>query len=184
MSSDDNAVPVTLTQADPQGMISLRGDLQNAALQKVCIYITGVAMPAKGQIVQMAGQAIAWMSPDELLIMLPYQAVEGAVTQIGDALSGHHHLVANVSDARVMMTLTGCGLRDVLAKLAPVDLHPDHFTVGQFRRTRLGQVAAAFWLSDPLTCHVICFRSVAAYCQDLLISAAQHGRVDCHSRIL
>jgi sarcosine oxidase subunit gamma len=64
-----------------------------------------------------------------------------------------------------------------MAKLAPADLNPDSFTLGDFRRTRLGQVAAAFWMRDEDTFEVICFRSVADYTFDLLAASAKAGAV-------
>jgi hypothetical protein len=39
---------------------------------------------------------------------------------------------------------------------------PDSFAVGDFRRSRMAQVAAAFWRHDS-GFDVICFRSVADY---------------------
>ena len=65
----------------------------------------------------------------------------------------------------------------MIAKLAPVDLHPDQFAAGDFRRTRLGQVAAAFWMRDDDTLQIICFRSVAGYTFDLLAASAKAGPV-------
>ena len=42
----------------------------------------------------------------------------------------------------------GVKSRELMAKLTPADLHPDVFGLGMFRRSRLGQVAAAFWLEN------------------------------------
>ena len=62
-----------------------------------------------------------------------------------------------------------------MAKLAPVDLSPDAFKLGMFRRTRMAQVAAAFWMVDDTTFQIVCFRSNAQYVLDLLKVAAQKG---------
>ena len=88
-----------------------------------------------------------------------------------------HHLAENVSDARALITVEGTFARDVIAKLAPVDLHPDVFQPHSFRRSHLGQAAAAFWMRDADTIAVICFRSVADYVFDLLATSAKAGRV-------
>ncbi|MDP5334258.1 MAG: sarcosine oxidase subunit gamma, partial [Paracoccaceae bacterium] len=58
------------------------------------------------------------------------------------------------------------------AKLAPVDLHPAHVGPGDVRRTRLAQVAGAFWMPEAGQINVVCFRSVAQYVFDLLCTAA------------
>ena len=81
----------------------------------------------------------------------------------------------DVSDARALFRIDGPGAREVLAKGAPVDLSPAAFGPGDFRRTRLGQVACAFWTPDGTSFELVCFRSVAAYVFGLLENAAKPG---------
>jgi len=168
---------VTIREAGLRGMIILRGDLSNKKLRSVCKKLSGVAFPEKGQAFCDDEQGLCWMSPDELLVMVPYAQAAEAVDQIDRALSGTHYLAENVSDARALIFVEGPYAREVIAKLAPADLHPDSFKPGDFRRTRLGQVAAAFWMRDEDTFEVICFRSVAGYTFDLLAASAQAGEV-------
>ena len=80
-----------------------------------------------------------------------------------------------MSDARAVFRLDGPGAREVLAKGAPVDLAPAAFGPGDFRRTRLGQVAAAFWMPEPEVFDLMCFRSVAGFVADWLATAARPG---------
>jgi sarcosine oxidase subunit gamma len=168
---------VTLKDRGPTGMITLRGDLAAPEMAKaldkalaLTVPDTRRVQPAKGV---SKGQA-AWMSPDELLLILPYGQVTTVCTSLSAALEGTHHLVADVSDARALITVSGqdAHVREVLAKLAPVDLHPAQFGPGDFRRTRLAQVAGAFWMPEAGQINVICFRSVAQYVFDLLSAAA------------
>ena len=60
-------------------------------------------------------------------------------------------------------------------KGAPADLSPAAFGPGEIRRTRLGQVACAFWQTGPETFELICFRSVGAFVGDWLAAAARRG---------
>ncbi len=168
---------VTIREDGLRGMISLRGDMSLAKLKSVCTGLTGVAFPAQGQAISDGAQGLAWMSPDEVLVMVAHDAVDDALAKIAKALNGQHHLAVNVSDARAVLIIEGPYVRDVIAKLAPVDLHPDAFGPGSFRRSRLGQVAAAFWMRDDHSVAVICFRSVADYAFDLLKAAAKGGPV-------
>ena len=62
-----------------------------------------------------------------------------------------------------------------MAKLVPVDMSTQAFVPGQFRRTRMAQVAAAFWMLDEETIRIVCFRSVAEYVFGLLKDAAEPG---------
>ena len=168
---------VTIREAGLRGMIILRGDLADKKLRKVCTQLTGAKFPNQGQANSDGDKGLCWMSPDELLVLVPYTDAADAVTQIESALAGSHFLAENVSDARAVLFVEGTFCREVIAKLAPVDLHPDTFKPGDFRRTHLGQVAAAFWMRDEDTFEVICFRSVAEYTFSLLAASAKAGQV-------
>jgi sarcosine oxidase subunit gamma len=168
---------VTIREAGLRGMIILRGDLANKKLRAVCKSLSGVNFPGQGQANCAGEKGLCWMSPDELLVLVPYAEVADAIGLIDKALAGTHYLAENVSDARALLVVEGRFCREIIAKLAPVDLHPDIFQQGDFRRTRLGQVAAAFWMRDEDTFEVICFRSVADYAFALLAASAKAGEV-------
>ncbi len=84
-------------------------------------------------------------------------------------------MAVNVSDARAVFLIEGQGAREVLAKGAPVDMSSGVFGKREIRRTRIGQLAAAFWTLDGETFEVVCFRSVGAFMFDWLSNAAQEG---------
>lgn len=168
---------VTIREAGLRGMIILRGDLSDKKLRKTCTAVTGLKLPDQGKAHCEGDTGLCWMSPDELLLLVPYADAAEAVAQIESALAGTHFLAENVSDARAVLFVEGAFCREVIAKLAPVDLHPDSFKPGDFRRTRLGQVAAAFWMRDEDTFEVVCFRSVAEYTFDLLAASVKAGAV-------
>lgn len=162
----------TVQDAGLQGMITLRGDLASAALKKAVKAATGAAVPEQRKITQSETGAAAWMSPDELLLLVPYAEADAKVAELAKALEGEHALAVNVSDARAFFTLSGAGAREVLGKVAPVDFDPAAFAEGDFRRTRMAQTAAAFWLDGNGDFHIVCFRSVAAYMFNLLKTSA------------
>ncbi len=160
-----------------QGMITLRGDLAEVKLKKVIQSATGGDMPGQGHVALSKTGGAAWMSPDEVLIMVPYADVADKMAAIDKALFEDHHLAADVSDARCMFSITGDDalVREALAKLAPVDFSPAAFKVGQFRRSRMAQVPAAMWMAAEGEARVVCFRSVAQYVFDVLKGAAAPG---------
>ncbi len=161
-------------EAGLRGMITLRGNLASVKLKNSVKKITGVEVPKPGHANIADESGLAWMSPDELLVLVPYGAVNDALTSIDKALKGQHYLAVNVSDARAVFCLSGLGAREVIAKLCPVDMSKGAFKPGQFRRTRMAQVPAAFWMEeDSIT--IICFRSVADYVFNLLKNAAEPG---------
>lgn len=164
---------VSVADAGAQGMITLRADTSDqgviAALRASGFEAPGVAK-AQGNLLG----GTLWMSPDEVLLLCPYEEVEDKVRRLETSLSGYHALVANVSDARCVIRLTGENgeLREVLAKLTPADMRVSHLPGRKLRRTRLAQVPAAIWFEDENTAMVIAFRSVADYVFGLLSNAA------------
>lgn len=168
---------VSIRENGLRGMITLRGDLASAKVQKAARDAAGVDFPGQRRVILAGEKGLCWMSPDEVLILLPHAEVGKSLGAIAGALKGEHHLAVDVSDARASFTLEGPGatIRDVLAKLTPADLRPASLPVGEIRRTRLAQVPAAFWFHDDGRAEVICFRSVAEYVWGLLINAAEPG---------
>jgi len=166
---------VEVADAGLCGMITLRGDLGDEKLAAAVKSAVGLALPKPRQIKEGKRGAVAWMSPDELLLFVDYTAADAKVNDLEAALADTHHLALNVSDARAVFTLKGNGVREVIAKGAPVDMSSAGLPVGELRRTRLGQVAAAFWLSDAKTLTLVSFRSVGGFVYDWLCNAAETG---------
>ncbi len=158
-----------------QGMITLRGDLASAVVIKAATAAAGTDMPARGEAKIKGEHGLCWMSPDEVLVLCPHAEVAMTIAAMEQVLAGEHALVVNVSDARAVFRVSGPLAREVLSKLAPVDLAPQAFRPGMMRRTKLAQVPAAFWMEDDRTFRIVCFRSVAQYVFDLLKVSAQEG---------
>ncbi len=162
------------------GMVTLRGDLASAPIREAVLAATGLALPDRRRIVIGGDQAAAWMSPDELLLFTGPGNGDRLAAALGTALSDVHHLAVDVSSARMVFRLEGEGGREVLAKGAPVDLRRAAFGPGDLRRTRLGQVAVAFWMVDAVTIDLVCFRSVAGFTARWLATAAAPGSLPGH----
>ncbi len=160
-----------------RGMITLRGDLDLVDLRNAASGVTGLDFPNARGARCVGENGLCWMSPDELLILLPYDKVGSAVWTIEKTLESSHFLAVDVSDARASITVEGEGsaIRDVLAKLTPADLRPNVLPVGEMRRTRLAQVPAAIWFHEDDRLELVCFRSVADYVFALLSNAAARG---------
>ena len=165
---------ITIEQASA-GMLTLRGDLADPAFVSAIRDTLGTPVPGTRAVETKGEICLLWMSPDELLAVVPYEDAEALAGNLAASLGDTHSLVLNVSDARAMFRLTGQSWREVLAKGAPVDLAPNVFVPGQVRRTRLGQVAGAFWSTEPDSASLIVFRSVGDFVFDWLKLAAQPG---------
>ncbi|RGP37917.1 sarcosine oxidase subunit gamma [Pseudotabrizicola alkalilacus] len=156
----------------PLGMITLRAKAGTPGLEAAVLAATGCGLPEVRRIVRQGTRAVGWMSPDELLLVLPYADVAAALASIAGALQGQHHLAVDVSDARAVFRIEGAKADQVLRKLSPVDF--DQLEPGELRRSRAAQVAAAFWADDG-GFTLVCFRSVAGYVMGLLSVSARPG---------
>lgn len=162
---------VDLADAGVTGMISLRGDL--ALLGPALESVLGLGAPGVRQVAASDRAQVLWMSPDELLAVLAYDEAPGIAARLEAALGDAFATVAVVSDARALIRLSGASVRDVLAKLMPVDFA--EFPVGTVRRSRAAQVAAAVWRVSETEWSLVCFRSVAGYVWEALATVSQPG---------
>lgn len=168
----------TVTEAGRVGMVTIRGDLAQAAFARAVKKVTGLDLPAQRRIVgdtAGGGLRLAWMSPDELMLFCAADAAPERAAALAAGFAGMHALAVDVSDARAVFHVGGAACREVMAKLTPADVAPGVLEPGEMRRTRLGQVPAAFHMPDDTTFEVIAFRSVAQYVFDLLTNAAKPG---------
>ena len=166
---------VTVEEVGLRGMITLRGDPSSDALARALQTGVGLEVPAMRGIALDGERGVAWMAPDELLVMVPLAEAGAALRALEQGLAGEFATVADVSHVRAVLTVTGRHWRDVLAKLCPVDFAPGAFLPGEIRRTRAAQVAVAIWMSGEDEVTLVCFRSVAQYMFDLLSTAARPG---------
>lgn len=161
-----------VAEAGLQGMITIRCDLASKALAKGLKGL-GLSVPAQRRIVTADAAAALWMSPDELLVLVPYADAVATVAALEKALAKDHALVADVSDARALFRISGAKADQALMKLCPVDF--PSLAMGEVRRTRAAQVAAALWRSGENEISLICFRSVAGYVMGILEHSARPG---------
>ena len=159
-----------------RGLVTIRCDLADPALG-AAVEGMGLAVPDPLRATMADGRALAWMSPDELLLIGPLGEAPERAARLAEALGETHALVADVSGGRVGFAVSGAGMRDVLAKLVPIDLRPHAFGPGACRRTKLGQVAAALLCAEDARIELLCRRSEGAYVQALLRGAAARGDV-------
>ncbi|NIZ10656.1 sarcosine oxidase subunit gamma [Pseudooceanicola sp. HF7] len=170
---------VRIAEAPMRGMITLRGDLSSSMMRNGATKVTGCDMPGQRQISLGEDRVIAWMSPDELLVGMPLSETAEALETLAGTFTDPAFSAVDVTHARAAFTLTGedALVREVLAKLAPVDMSPEAFPEGSFRRTRLAQVPAAFWMPEPGRAELVCFRSVAGYVFSILSDAAREDGI-------
>lgn len=140
---------VTLSEAEPARITSVapfRG--REAAVSKALQEAAGAAFPAPNRATGKAGARIVWTGPGQALVLGPAVAPEGAA-------------ITDQSDAWAHLVLEGQGARDVLARLAPVDLREGVFRRGHAARTLLFHMTATLIRTGTDRWEILVFRSMA-----------------------
>lgn len=164
-------VQATVTELPACGMITLRGTFGDDAFVQA-LASCGVVIPETRRIASCDAGRVGWMSPDELLVYCEAEASADLAARLTEALAGQHALVQRVDDMRARFAISGPGARVALAKVCPVDMKT--LEAGEYRRTRLAQIAAAFWTENGQDFELVCFRSTGIYARDVLTQAARH----------
>src|SRR4051812_34028083 len=88
--------------------------------------------------------------------------------------------VADQSDGYAVLRLSGSKVREALAKLVSIDLHPNVFTVGSAASTHAAHIGVIFWRVDDgpdgAVFEIALYRSFAgSFWHALSLSAAEFG---------
>jgi len=132
------------SEHDGLGIASLgvrRGQRAVLARRVACHF--GIELPDGARRIAAASVAVAGIGPGTWLFTHANAGnafIPALKSVVGDAGS-----VADQSDAYAVLRLAGATLRETLAKLVPVDLHPRAFGVGAVAGTLLGHIGALLW---------------------------------------
>ena len=147
------------------GHINLRGDSADETFQAEVERVIGARAPIKSNAVSRVGDTlVAWLGPDEWLVVSPPDVKDGLAAKLQEALTGLHVSVNDISGGQTIIRLRGARARDVLSKGCPVDLHPRAFGAGQCAQSHIAKSnALIIQLDDTPTYDVIVRRSFADY---------------------
>lgn len=133
----------------------------------------GLALPFAPNTVVAAGpRAAIWLGPDEWLVLGAPGTGAAIVAELEDALEDAHAAVTDLGANRAWLELRGPGVRDLLAKGVPIDLHPHSWAPGDCAQTVLARTQVLLvQAGDDLT-RVAVRPSFADYLVDWLLAAA------------
>jgi sarcosine oxidase subunit gamma len=104
----------------------------------------GMAVPATPRCVFGRSASVAWSGPGQWLVMAQGADIEAARERTAAAITGAAALVEQ-SDSRVRTSLSGPRVRDALAKLVSIDLHPGVFGIGGAAMTAIAHIPLHIW---------------------------------------
>jgi sarcosine oxidase subunit gamma len=129
------------------GMVNLRVAPGSTAAERVETAL-GAPLPRRcGGTSASAAHAIAWLGPDEWLVVSQADPAELA-TELRSALGADPGSAVDVSANRTTLELGGPSARQVLEKGCPLDLHPRVFGPGRAVSTTVGPVPVLLWQTD------------------------------------
>jgi heterotetrameric sarcosine oxidase gamma subunit len=131
---------------------------------------------------QSASERIAFrIAPERILLHLPSPSDWAAAGPIDPTLTS----ILDLSHSRTLIAMRGAQVRDVLARVLPIDLHESEFGPGRFAQSAIHSVGVLVHCrsegADGPVVEIYVPRSFAASVWDLLIeTAAPFGyRVEC-----
>ena len=133
-----------ITTRDGLGMtkvLARRG--QSAVLARQFQTHFGISLPNAPRRVASGDVAVLGLGPDIWLATREQGGNEFALA-LRPVLAGSAS-ISDQSDAYVGLRLTGPGVRETLAKLIPIDLHPRAFAIGQVAETIAAHMGVLLW---------------------------------------
>jgi sarcosine oxidase subunit gamma len=160
-------------------VIARRGEMQN--LRHAISAAFGLALPEGSFVVTKNGVSFAGIGIGKWLTAAEGPAAVGYVSRLASHLVALAS-IADQSDGRVVLRLSGERVREVLAKGIPLDLHPRNFKTGDIASTMVSQMGVQILqLNDQPTFQLIAFRSFAGSLLSWLTkSASQFGYEIAH----
>ena len=121
---------IALGEVPHRVALTLRGDGEDAAFLEAVGRVLGTAPPLTANTAAcLEDVAILWLGPDEWLVNAP-AARKDALEALRSALGDLHHAVADVTESRTVLRLSGPNARDLLAQGCALDFHPGVFQPG------------------------------------------------------
>lgn len=155
---------IAMAEVPGRVQLVLRGSGEAPTFSEAVRRVVGISPPlAANTVNQEGGYAILWLGPDEWLVTGPAED-DDLAERLRAALAETHHAVANVSESRIILRLSGPAARDLLAQGCSLDFHPSVFQPGMCAGSHLAlaQVTIHQITGEPVY-EVYVHRSYADY---------------------
>jgi len=165
---------VSLNDGGFLGQLSLRG-FADAAFVAAVESAIALAPPREPNRVAQNGESrILWLGPDEWLVVTHEDKTEAYSKKLLELLEGQHFAIADVSEARALIGISGPKARDTLAHGCSLDLHPRVFRTDQCAQTLLARIPIILHQRDDVPSYdIFVQRSLAEYLWNWLEDAAK-----------
>lgn len=129
----------------------------------------GVQLPATPHRVAAEGITYLWSGPSSWLAMSESTDLISELSQRAGQLAA----ITEQSDGLFTLRVIGSHVRDILAKLVPIDLHPSAFPPDAVALTLAGHINVRLWQEEDGAFALCCFRGFAGALHHALAQAGQ-----------
>ena len=116
------------------------------------------------------GCVLVWSGPGQFFAITP-AARAGKVGELQKAFAKNASL-SDQSASRTLIRMSGPRVRDCLAKMVSVDLHPDVFKTGDAAATQMAHMAANIWRDSNGAFNILV---AASFAESLWRAILDHG---------
>ncbi|MER9971914.1 sarcosine oxidase subunit gamma family protein [Mesorhizobium sp. M0060] len=170
---------VRLSERTRYGLLQImarRG--RRAETAAVSYHFYGVEPPARPAVSFGKDVTLVWSGADQYLALWQgdHRPVDAVRSAFGSAAS-----VSDQSEGRCLVQLSGPRVRDVLAKVSSLDLHPEAFPIGAAAATFIDRTAVNLWRESDAAdgSAVFCILMFASFAESIwhviLMAAAEFG---------
>lgn len=161
---------VWASEAPLSGYVQLRGDATSPAFVDAASKALGLTLPVQPcTLVRSADIKVAWLSPDEWLVVCQRNKVPATIESLERALTGQRSQIVDTSGGYTQVLLAGANARDALTHCTVYDI--SHLATGRVVGTTFGRSTIILHKENAGFC-LIFRRSFADYIWRFLVRAA------------
>jgi heterotetrameric sarcosine oxidase gamma subunit len=131
----------------------------------------GVTLPGRGGQARKDNILYLWSGPENWLAVAAEDDPDFDL-ELANRCNGLA-AVTDQSDGRTILQIKGPAVRDALAKLLPIDLHPSAFPPDATALTLAANIPVQIWQSAEDVFELACFRSYAETLYEALVEASR-----------
>ncbi|MBQ0924876.1 sarcosine oxidase subunit gamma [Saccharopolyspora endophytica] len=172
----DSSVPgdLRLSEVSFTAQVTLRVDPKSPAAERIGTALGTMLPNQAGQVSRTERLLVAWLGPDEWLLVGPEGEADRIQATVAEALGDEHGAVVDVSAHRTIIEVAGPKAPELLAKGCALDMHRRSFGPDRCAQTLLARTGVVLLCRDaePPNYWIFVRASFARYLADWLRDAA------------
>lgn len=153
------------------GHLVIRASFDDKKFQTAIKSVTGLKFPTKAlSSTENKEYMIYWISPDEVLLLVPEKTEFDVENKLRELMSGHIAIV-NVTGGQTVLELSGARAETILKKSSSYDVSPNNFPVGKVVTTVFAKSQAVICRTGDDSFQLVVRRSFSDYIWQWIVDA-------------